>query len=85
MMQKYTLIEECPLYHLVPFIPVSCHVSCVFVGNIPTSPVGQVGVEDPDIIEDKTYTIPPGEEFPEYFSVSATVLPNTFFFLGIFI
>lgn len=37
-------------------------------GNIPTTGVGKVAVEDPDIIEDKTYTAE--EDLPVGFEVS---------------
>ena len=37
-------------------------------GDIPTTGVGKVAVEDPDILEDKTYTAE--EPFPDGFQVS---------------
>ncbi|XP_071785719.1 neural-cadherin-like isoform X1 [Asterias amurensis] len=51
------------------------------IGNIPTSPIGFVGVQDPDTIEDKTYSTK--SDFPsEYFQVNedtgqVTILAGT--------
>ncbi|XP_072169186.1 neural-cadherin-like [Diadema setosum] len=41
----------------------------VNIGEIPTTQVGQVEVVDPDILDDKTYTIPEDAPFPEQFEL----------------
>ncbi|XP_022110110.1 neural-cadherin-like isoform X2 [Acanthaster planci] len=53
-----------------------------FEGNIPESPIGVVGVSDPDTIEDKTYTPNLSETLKQYFRVDAdsgevTILAGT--------
>ena len=55
-----------------------CHF---FPGLIPESPVGFVGVVDPDTIEDKTYR-PKASNDLQWFKVSYLISQNIPFILG---